>query len=88
MGLHDRLSKVMQLLENARSKGRELRDDEMAEPGASLAAWRASHREARRGEGMAAEDREPASQQRDRERRTHSGEPTSSSDEPTIAEDP
>ena len=87
MGLREQLSKVVPFLENARSKGRELRDDATAEPGASSAAEQVSQREARRREAMTAEDREweQASQQRHRERQARSSEPATAANEPTIA---
>ena len=75
MGLRERLSKVMQILENAGSAGQQLREEEAGgEGGDASPAKQASQREARRREGMTAEDREweQASQQRDRERRAPS----------------
>lgn len=90
MGLRERLSKAMQFFKNARSTGQQLRKEAAGgEGGASSSAEQASQREAQRREAMTAEDREweEASQQRDRERRAHSGEPTVTADESTIAGD-
>ena len=89
MGLRERLSKVMQVLERVRSTGHQLREEESGGEGASSAAEQATQREARRREGMTVEDREweQASQQRNRDRQAHSGEPTISGDEPTISGD-
>jgi hypothetical protein len=89
MGLRERLSKAMRFLENARSTGHQLREEVGGEEGASSRAEQATHREARRHEGMTAEDREweQASQQRNRDQQAHSGEPTISGDEPTISGD-
>ena len=90
MGLRERLSKAMRFLENARSTGHQLREEEAGgEGGASSPAEQATQREARRHDAMTAEDREweQASQQRNRDRQAHSGEPTISGDEPTISGD-
>ena len=91
MGLRERLSKVMQVLENTRSTGHQLREEAAAgDGGAASPAEQASQRAARRREGMTAEDRawEQASQQRDRDRQAKSSEPGIAADEPTIAGNP
>jgi hypothetical protein len=69
MGLRERLSKVMQVLEQARSSGHQLREESGGEGGASSPAEQATQRETRRRDGMSTEDREweQASQQRNRD---------------------
>jgi hypothetical protein len=57
MGLRERLSKMMQLLENARSTGQQLREESGGEGGASPAE-QATQQEARRRDAMTIEDRE------------------------------
>jgi hypothetical protein len=87
MGLREQLQKVTQVFQRARSKGRQLREDDAGGAGdASSAAAQSSQREARRRGGMTAEDRdwEQASQQRNRDRQAQSGEPTISADESTL----
>lgn len=90
MGLRERLQMVTQVFQRARSKGRQLReDDEGGEGEASSAAEQSSQREARRLGGMTAEDRdwEQASLQRDRDRQAQSGDPTISADGPMLSGD-
>ena len=90
MGLRERLSKVMQVLESVRSTGHQLREEQAGgEGGASSPAEQPTQREARRHGRMTAEDRdwERASQQRNRNRQAQSGEPTISADESTLSGD-
>jgi hypothetical protein len=89
MGLRERLSKVMQVLESVRSTGHQLREEEAGgEGGASSPAEQPTQREAQHGR-MTAEDRdwEQASQQRNRDRQAQSGEPTISAGESTLSGD-
>jgi hypothetical protein len=89
MGLREQLQKVTQVFQRAKSKGRQLREDDEGGAGeASSAAEQSSQREARRSR-MTAEDRdwEQASQQRNRNRQAQSGEPTISADESTLSGD-
>jgi hypothetical protein len=89
MGLREQLQKVTQVFQRARSKGRQLREDDAGGAGdASSAAEQRSQREARRSR-MTAEDRdwEQASQQRNRDRQAQSGEPTISAGESTLSGD-
>ena len=81
---------MTQFFQRARSKGHELRDEEAdGEQATASAAEQSSQREERRRAGMTVEDRawEQASQQRDRERRAHAGEPTIAADEPQLSGD-
>ena len=86
MGLRERLTTVTRFLQRAASRGHQLREeDERGEQAAPSAAEQSSQWEARRLDGMTAEDRdgEQGSQQRNRDRQARSSEPRTSADEPT-----
>jgi hypothetical protein len=86
MGLRERWTQLTQFFRTARTKGRQLMDED--ERRASSPGEQSNQREERRLGGMTAEDREweHASQQRNRERQERSREPTISADDPKISE--
>ncbi len=84
MGLRERLQKVTQFFQKAATRGHQLREnDERDEGPGSSAGSQSSQREARRLDGMTAEDRawEQASLQRNRDRQAQSGTAKTSPDE-------
>ena len=80
MGLRERLQNVTQFFQKAATRGHQLREND--DPGSS-AGSQSSQREARRLDGMTAEDRdrEQASLQRNRDRQAQSGAAKTSPDE-------
>jgi hypothetical protein len=81
MGLRERLTQVTQSFRTARTKGRQLMDED--EQHELSAAEQAGEREERRRGGMSAEDREweQASLKRDRERQARLSASKASADE-------
>ena len=81
MGLRARWTQVTQFFRTARTKGRQLMDED--ERGGTAAAEQAGEREERRLGGMSAEDQEweQTAQQRDRERQARLGASKTSADE-------
>ncbi len=87
MELRERLTQVTQVFQRARTKGRQLIEED--ERRGQSAAEQADQREERRLGGMTAEDREweQASLQRNRERQAGSREPGVAADEPKVSAD-
>ena len=84
MGLRERWTQVTEFFQTARTKGRQLMEDERR---AASTDEQVSQREDRRLGGMTADDRawEQASLQRDRDRQARLREPTRSAEEPRVS---